>query len=256
MDIKKVVHILLYAAPVMRCPEIFLLLPTCSILHEQHNVIDLVLPLAVAITNLLDTATKSLSMILMQSFINVHINVCINLKKYREIWIKIGIHVFSWKNKKYNTILPFIYPPKFFLPVSIAVPCITRTTFVLFWFGFMPFCLHFYVFCICSSPISTPGPPLLLPCCAHLFCVKSFISLSVFLSSKKVWFMLLFLSCDVFESCLRSYCSTIYHFLVAFPYHYNPFGFLSTFVKKLIRIFSTCFPLLLFYNYIFRCHKP
>ncbi|MCJ8730258.1 hypothetical protein PDJAM_G00182160 [Pangasius djambal] len=45
---------------VMRCPEIFLLLPTCSILHEQHNVIELVLPLAVAITDLNETAMKSL----------------------------------------------------------------------------------------------------------------------------------------------------------------------------------------------------
>ncbi|MCJ8730257.1 hypothetical protein PDJAM_G00182150 [Pangasius djambal] len=60
MNITHVVHKLLDAAKVMRCPEIFLLLPTCSILHEQHNVIELVLPLAVAITDLNETAMKSL----------------------------------------------------------------------------------------------------------------------------------------------------------------------------------------------------
>ncbi|KAB5581409.1 hypothetical protein PHYPO_G00175350 [Pangasianodon hypophthalmus] len=60
INITHVVHIVFYAAPVMRCPEIFLLLPTCSILHEQHNVIELVLPLAVAITKLHETAMKSL----------------------------------------------------------------------------------------------------------------------------------------------------------------------------------------------------
>ncbi|XP_072534564.1 probable E3 ubiquitin-protein ligase HERC4 [Salminus brasiliensis] len=49
-----------FAAPVMRCPEIFLVLPTCSILHEDQNVIELVLPLAVAITRLNDTAMKTL----------------------------------------------------------------------------------------------------------------------------------------------------------------------------------------------------
>ncbi|XP_053477990.1 probable E3 ubiquitin-protein ligase HERC6 [Ictalurus furcatus] len=60
VNITHVVDILLYAAPVMRCPEIFLLLPICSILHEPHNVIRLVLPLAVAITDLNETALKSL----------------------------------------------------------------------------------------------------------------------------------------------------------------------------------------------------
>ncbi|XP_053088383.1 probable E3 ubiquitin-protein ligase HERC6 isoform X2 [Pangasianodon hypophthalmus] len=60
MNITHVVHKLLDAAKVMRCPEIFLLLPTCSILHEQLNVIELVLPLAVAITDLNETAMKSL----------------------------------------------------------------------------------------------------------------------------------------------------------------------------------------------------
>ncbi|XP_053477988.1 probable E3 ubiquitin-protein ligase HERC6 isoform X1 [Ictalurus furcatus] len=60
MIINQVVNILFHAAPVMRCPEIFLLLPTCSILHEPHNVIELVLPLAVAITDLNETAMKSL----------------------------------------------------------------------------------------------------------------------------------------------------------------------------------------------------
>ncbi|KAG7333755.1 hypothetical protein KOW79_002162 [Hemibagrus wyckioides] len=60
MNFKQVVHILLLAAPVMKCPEIFLLLPTCSILHEQHNVIELVLPLAVAITDLHETGMKTL----------------------------------------------------------------------------------------------------------------------------------------------------------------------------------------------------
>lgn len=61
MNITHVVDILLYSAKVIRCPEIFLLLPTCSILHEQHNIISLVLPLAVAITDLNETAMKSLS---------------------------------------------------------------------------------------------------------------------------------------------------------------------------------------------------
>ncbi|MCI4376097.1 hypothetical protein PGIGA_G00184210 [Pangasianodon gigas] len=60
MNITHVVHKLLDAAKVMRCPEIFLLLPTCSILHEQRSVIELVLPLAVAITDLNETAMKSL----------------------------------------------------------------------------------------------------------------------------------------------------------------------------------------------------
>ncbi|KAM9476980.1 E3 ubiquitin-protein ligase HERC2-like [Clarias gariepinus] len=60
VNITHVVDLLLYAAPLMRCTEIFLLLPTCSILHEQHNVTRLVLPLAVAITDLSETAIKSL----------------------------------------------------------------------------------------------------------------------------------------------------------------------------------------------------
>ncbi|XP_060782469.1 probable E3 ubiquitin-protein ligase HERC6 [Neoarius graeffei] len=60
VNITHVVDILLYSAKVIRCPEIFLLLPTCSILHEQHNIISLVLPLAVAITDLNETAMKSL----------------------------------------------------------------------------------------------------------------------------------------------------------------------------------------------------
>ncbi|KAF5898054.1 putative E3 ubiquitin-protein ligase HERC4, partial [Clarias magur] len=59
VNITHVVDLLLNAAPVMRCTEIFLLLPTCSILHEQHNVIRLVLPLAVAITDLNDGAMRS-----------------------------------------------------------------------------------------------------------------------------------------------------------------------------------------------------
>lgn len=153
-------------------------------------------------------------------------------------------------DKKCNTILPFIFLHKFLLPVSIAVPCITRATFVFCWFGFMLFCLHFYVFRICSSPVFTP--PLLLPYCVLN---RSFLCLC-FCLVRKSCSCCFFRSCDVFDSCLRSYCSTIYHFHVAFPYHYNPFGFLSTFLKKRIRIFATCFPLLLFYNYIFKCHKP
>ncbi|KAM9477006.1 putative E3 ubiquitin-protein ligase HERC6 [Clarias gariepinus] len=60
MSIKQVVPILFHSAPVMRCPEIFLLLPTCSVLHDQQNVIDLVLLLAVTIRDLSETATKSL----------------------------------------------------------------------------------------------------------------------------------------------------------------------------------------------------
>ncbi|TSK22496.1 putative E3 ubiquitin-protein ligase HERC6 [Bagarius yarrelli] len=60
VNITHLVDILLYSVNVMRCPEIFLILPTCSILHEQHNVIALVLPLAVAITNLKDDAMKTL----------------------------------------------------------------------------------------------------------------------------------------------------------------------------------------------------
>ncbi|XP_026883258.2 probable E3 ubiquitin-protein ligase HERC6 [Electrophorus electricus] len=60
MNIIPLVHNLLYAAPFMRCPEVFLLLPTCPILHEDHNAINLVLPLAVAITNLNESATKTL----------------------------------------------------------------------------------------------------------------------------------------------------------------------------------------------------
>ncbi|KAK1791939.1 hypothetical protein P4O66_013913 [Electrophorus voltai] len=60
MNIIPLVHNLLYAAPFMRCPEVFLLLPTCPILHEEHNAINLVLPLAVAITNLNESATKTL----------------------------------------------------------------------------------------------------------------------------------------------------------------------------------------------------
>ncbi|XP_060782433.1 probable E3 ubiquitin-protein ligase HERC6 isoform X2 [Neoarius graeffei] len=60
MNIKQLVEILFHAAPVMRCPEIFLLLPMCSILHEQHNVIEMVLPLAVTIIDLHETAMTSL----------------------------------------------------------------------------------------------------------------------------------------------------------------------------------------------------
>ncbi|KAK2852332.1 hypothetical protein Q7C36_007533 [Tachysurus vachellii] len=60
MNFTQIVEVLLYAAKSMRCPEVFLLLPTCSILHEQQNVIGLVLPLAVAITDLNDNAMKTL----------------------------------------------------------------------------------------------------------------------------------------------------------------------------------------------------
>ncbi|KAL7877120.1 hypothetical protein SRHO_G00037630 [Serrasalmus rhombeus] len=60
VNIRPLVHSLWLAAPVMKCPEIFLLLPTCSILHEDQNVIDLVLPLAVALTGLNESAMKTL----------------------------------------------------------------------------------------------------------------------------------------------------------------------------------------------------
>ncbi|KAI4884474.1 hypothetical protein NFI96_014102 [Prochilodus magdalenae] len=54
------VHQLWNAAPVMKCPDIFLLLPTCPILQESQNVTELVLPLAVAIRDLNDSAIKTL----------------------------------------------------------------------------------------------------------------------------------------------------------------------------------------------------
>ncbi|GAA6094634.1 probable E3 ubiquitin-protein ligase HERC6 isoform X2 [Tachysurus ichikawai] len=60
VNFTQIVEVLLHAAKWMRCPEVFLLLPTCSILHEQQNVIGLVLPLAVAITYLNENAMKIL----------------------------------------------------------------------------------------------------------------------------------------------------------------------------------------------------
>ncbi|KAK3573274.1 hypothetical protein QTP86_019228 [Hemibagrus guttatus] len=60
VNITYVVDGLLNAAKLMRCPEVFLFLPTCSILHEQQNAIRLVLPLAVAITDLNENAIKTL----------------------------------------------------------------------------------------------------------------------------------------------------------------------------------------------------
>ncbi|XP_076831360.1 putative E3 ubiquitin-protein ligase HERC4 [Brachyhypopomus gauderio] len=60
MNITPLVHNLAYAARFMRWPEVFMLLPTCPILHEDCSVIELVLPLAVAITNLNESAMKTL----------------------------------------------------------------------------------------------------------------------------------------------------------------------------------------------------
>ncbi|XP_062852316.1 probable E3 ubiquitin-protein ligase HERC6 [Trichomycterus rosablanca] len=57
VNIKPLVMNLLFSAPVMRCPEIFMLLPTCPILHETENF-NRVLELAVAITSLHDTAIE------------------------------------------------------------------------------------------------------------------------------------------------------------------------------------------------------
>ncbi|XP_066535875.1 probable E3 ubiquitin-protein ligase HERC6 [Hoplias malabaricus] len=60
MTLSPLVNNLYHAAPVMKCPEIFVLLPTCSILHEDQTVIELVLLLAVAISRLNDSAMKTL----------------------------------------------------------------------------------------------------------------------------------------------------------------------------------------------------
>ncbi|KAI5616864.1 putative E3 ubiquitin-protein ligase HERC4 [Silurus asotus] len=79
VNITDVVDVLLYATPVMRCPEIFLILPTCSFLHEHHSIIPLVLPLAVAITNLSETALK----ILKEHWISMDANI---MTKHIRMW--------------------------------------------------------------------------------------------------------------------------------------------------------------------------
>ncbi|KAG9275616.1 putative E3 ubiquitin-protein ligase HERC6 [Astyanax mexicanus] len=60
INLKPLVRSLWYGSAVMKCPEIFLLLPTCPILHEEQNTVEFVLPIAVALTKLNETAMKIL----------------------------------------------------------------------------------------------------------------------------------------------------------------------------------------------------
>ncbi|XP_076151060.1 putative E3 ubiquitin-protein ligase HERC4 [Alosa pseudoharengus] len=60
IDIKPVVEHLCVFSSAMKAADIFLLLPVCPLLQEDQNVINLVLPLAVAITNLGDSVMETL----------------------------------------------------------------------------------------------------------------------------------------------------------------------------------------------------
>lgn len=55
---------LCFLSSAMKAPDIFLLLPVCPLLQEDQNVINLVLPLAVAITNLGDAIMETLRKII------------------------------------------------------------------------------------------------------------------------------------------------------------------------------------------------
>ncbi|XP_031415172.1 probable E3 ubiquitin-protein ligase HERC6 isoform X2 [Clupea harengus] len=60
IDIRPLVKTLCCSSSAMKAADIFLLLPVCPLLHEDRNVINLVLPLAVAITNLGDSVMEIL----------------------------------------------------------------------------------------------------------------------------------------------------------------------------------------------------
>lgn len=148
MIINQVVNILFHAAPVMRCPEIFLLLPTCSILHEPHNVIELVLPLAVAITDLNETAMKSLSKILLPLLIHAHIHFC------RYVHRDKNRNPCSFMERLEVVLTQFCH--LYFPPVSVhcSLQHNKHCFSVLFWvhailFAFQP--------CFSSRPISASG---------------------------------------------------------------------------------------------------
>ncbi|KAL2098051.1 hypothetical protein ACEWY4_007258 [Coilia grayii] len=60
INISPLVEHLCVFSSAMKAADIFLILPLCPLLHEDQNVINLVLPLAVAITNLSDSVMETL----------------------------------------------------------------------------------------------------------------------------------------------------------------------------------------------------
>lgn len=76
---------LCFLSSAMKAPDIFLLLPLCPLLQEDQNVINLALPLAVAITNLGETNMETLRKIIWFPS-DLHVNYCLYEENMGGLW--------------------------------------------------------------------------------------------------------------------------------------------------------------------------